>query len=315
MLSQEEMKFLFRDMMTALDVGKKAEMGYYDVEFDTFGCATYDGKERHYHVGANAARLFDFCEHAALENIYPTIILEDVFKKPIPRGLKEILAMDLKKDLAKKLQSDCSLDFLQTLTALAKEITQSNACTMLNLYMDQLEYTFDRDKLDLYESTLIWAVNHKKLSKKDYLLLLDRVTEEKKNIVNELQPHDIFNKVFHSFAYEDHGYKNYVFDARKDYVYKKKVEKELSGTVVSPILSKTCFYNYDYRLTDARRDYLEKLDDIFDPPYFSLLQQIKALAPKITKEDLCRQFENMEKKLSAIEYETMVFYGHRWDIL
>lgn len=139
MLTQEEMKFLFRDMMTALDIGKKAEMGYYDVEFDTFGCVTYDGKERRYHVSANAARLFDFCENAVLENIYPTVILEDIFKKPIPRGLKEILAMDLKKDLAKKLQNDYSLAFLQGLNTLAEEVAQSNAYALLESYMSALK--------------------------------------------------------------------------------------------------------------------------------------------------------------------------------
>ena len=207
MLTQEEMMFLYRDMMTALDVGKKAEMGYYDVEFNTFGCTYFDGQERNYSISSSAAKLYDLLENAALEDIYPTMLLEATFKKPIPRGFKELLEFDLKLDLAKKMQQDFSIDFLQALQALAHALKQNNASDLLNTYMDSLECSFQRDKLNLFENTLCLTVSQQKLSLKDYALLLKRLDEERDTISTELRPHDIFNQAFYAFAYETGGRK------------------------------------------------------------------------------------------------------------
>ena len=95
-------------------------MGYYDVEFDTYGCTHYAQGERHYHVSSNAVKIYDYIERAALEDAYPTRMVTDVFKKPIPRGLKEILELDLKKDLAVKIQSDFSAAFFRRSASLSQ---------------------------------------------------------------------------------------------------------------------------------------------------------------------------------------------------
>ena len=224
MLTQEEMMYLYRDMMTALDVGKKAEMGYYDVEFNTFGCAYYAQGERNYCLSNSATKLYDFLEKAALENIYPTIIQCENFKKPIPRGIKQMLELDLKRDLAKKMRKNYSYDFLLELQKLGEKIGVNSASDVLNEYMDELECTFNRDQFDLFENTLTLCVSQKKLELKDYKLLIKRLSEERKNISSELRPHDIFNQVFYTFCYEVNVEHRFFYDARKNFVYQKRAE-------------------------------------------------------------------------------------------
>ena len=315
MLTQEEMMFLYRDMMTALDVGKKAEMGYYDVEFNTFGCTYFDGQERNYSISSSAAKLYDLLENAALEDIYPTMLLEATFKKPIPRGFKELLEFDLKLDLAKKMQQDFSIDFLQALQALAHALKQNNASDLLNTYMDSLECSFQRDKLNLFENTLCLTVSQQKLSLKDYALLLKRLDEELDTISTELRPHDIFNQAFYAFAYETGGRRNYFYDARKDFVYQKRYTLECTGVTISPLFCKTCFYNYEYRLTDARQDFVHSLPFIFDDAYFQLLHNIKSLPVACTTNEYLAIQNDFLRQYGTITKETMQLYGYRWQIL
>ena len=314
MLTQDEMLVLFRDMMTAMDVGQKAEMGYYDVELDTFGCTHYAQGERHYHVSANAAKIYDFCERAALDDLYPTALQSAVFKKPIPRGLKDILELDLKKDLALSMQAAYSPEFFQDLHQLAQEMQQNNAADCLNAYMDELECTFDRDRFDLFDDTLTLAVSQKKLTRKDHQLLLDRLNDERKNISSELRAHDLFNQTFHAFACKTDDGWQYVYDACKETVYDKRQALELTGAIISPILTKTCFYNYDYRLLDARQDFQRSLPQLFDARYRTLLETLHTLPSALSGQEFSKRTEDMRARHGQAIGPTLKFYACRWQV-
>lgn len=314
MLTQDEMLVLFRDMMTAMDVGQKAEMGYYDVEFDTYGCTHYAQGERHYHVSSNAVKIYDYIERAALEDAYPTRMVTDVFKKPIPRGLKEILELDLKKDLAVKMQSDFSAAFFADLHRLAGEMQQNIAADLLDDHMTSLECTFDRDQFNLFEGALLLAVNQQKLSHKDHQLLLTRLNDERKNISSELRPHDLFNQTFHAFAYKKDDAWAYIYDARKDYVYEKRLDLELSGAIISPVLTKVCFYNYDYRLIDARRDFQRALPAIFGEHFRTLLETLHALPARKSAQEFDQIVRDLTTRHGPATAPTLEMYQHRWHV-
>lgn len=312
MLTQDEMLVLFRDMMTAMDVGQKAELGYYDVEFDTYGCTHYEGGERHYHVSSNAVKIYDFIEQAALADCYPTAPMAEVFKKPIPRGLKEILELDLKKDLAVQMQSVYSTAFFEDLHCLASEMQQNTAADLLDDYMTSLECTFDRDQFNLFEDALVLAVSQQTLAHKDHQLLLARLNDERKNISSELRPHDLFNQTFHAFAYKQDSAWAYIFDARKDYVYEKRLTLELSGAVISPVLTKVCFYNYDYRLIDARRDFQRALPAIFGENFRTLLEKLHALPARKPAQEFDQIVRDLTDRHGPAVTPTLEMYQYRW---
>lgn len=315
MLTQEDMLALFRDMTTALDVGKKAEMGYYDVEFNAFGCAYFNREERNYRVSASAAKIYDYLEYAALDNLYPTTIITATFKKPIPNGLKDMLSLDLKRDLAQTMCQNFSFSFLQALQQLAETIKQNNACELLNSYMDTLECTFQREQFDLFEHTLVMAVTHRKLAQKDYQLLIQRLNNERQNLSNDLHPHDLFHQTFYAFTYGFNEEQQYIFDARKEFVYKKRYQLETQGAIVSPLLSKTCFYNYNYRLTDARKDFSHNLPGIFSPRYFELLRALKALPAAISRDCFLQTTTDFTRLYGPSVKNTLTMYGYLWDIM
>lgn len=315
MLSEEAIRSMYRDVLVALDIGKKAEMGYYDVEMTAYGSVYLKNGERNYLLSMDAAKVYDFCENAVLDDLYPTVVAENFFKKPIPRGFKELLELDLKKDTAKGLQAKYSAEFLNELKNLADMMSQDSAVDLLTEYIGSIKYTFDRMAFDLFESTLVWAMNHKKLGKKDYLILLQELNEERDSISNELRPHDVFNQTFYAVGYEVNGRIEYIYDARKEYVYKKKVALELEGVLVSPIIEETVFYNYKYRLFDARKDFINSLPKIFHEGYWQLLKNIKELPTKMSAQEFEAIADGMREKYGEGINETLKMYANRWDVV
>lgn len=315
MLSEESIRSMYRDVLVALDVGKKAEMGYYDVEMTAYGSAYMKNGERNYLLSMDAAKVYDFLENAVLEDLYPTVVAENFFKKPIPRGFKELLALDLKKDTAKAMQKRYSTEFLAELQDLADSMWQDSAADLLGEYMGSIKYSFDRMKFDLFESTLVWAMNHKKLGKKDYQILLQELNEERNSISNELRPHDVFNQTFYAVGYEVNGRIEYIYDARKEYVYKKKLAMELEGVLVSPLVEETIFYNYTYRVSDARKDFIKRLPQVFPESYWRVLQMIKRLPSKITGQEFQGMAVEMSTKYGEGVADTLKMYANRWDVI
>ena len=314
MLTEDEMRGMFRDMMVALDVGKKAELGYFDVEILTYGCAFLAKGERNYLLSSDAVNIYDFLENAVLENVYPTFLEESFFKKPLPKGFKDLIMLDLKKDMAKLLQSKYSEEFLRDLKLLAEEMVQNTAAVFLDEYMDTLVCTFDRLQFDLFEGALLWAVNHKKLELKDYYLLLGRLQEERSNLSDELRAHDVFNQTFYAAVFEQGDERKFIYDARKEAVYQKKYALESEGKLVSPVIQEVCFYNYEYRLADARRDFINRLSKTFHDGYWQLLRDIKRLPAKLTAAEFAERADVLSEKYGEQVKKTVKMYACRWDI-
>ena len=100
------MMMKFRDLQVAEDVGKKAELGWFDVEFTMYGCAYLDRTDdrMRYKISSKEEDIYDFIELAARDDIFPSKIETLTLKCPVPMGTKDLIANDVKKELAKELR-------------------------------------------------------------------------------------------------------------------------------------------------------------------------------------------------------------------
>jgi len=314
MLTKDEMYFLYRDLMTGLEIGQKAEMGLYDSEINLFGCVSFDGVEREYHISDNEAKLYDYLETAVLYDRYPTTIEFLRFKKSIPKGMREFIEVELKRNMAVKMESKYEVGFMKELYALSNSIESNKAFTTLNYYMDRLENTFNREQFDLFEATLLWAMNHKKLNKAGYAYLLNRVNEERLGIAEDVLPQDIFHQPFFAIAYNDNGENKYFCDARKEAVYAKKYNIEQGGGLVTPIISHDCYYNYEYTKSAAKRGFVEKLPRIFNEEYFRLLRTLKEIPAPMDADVFQNVVNGIAERYGEEAKIILQNYGYRWDV-
>lgn len=58
-----DMMLDLRDLQVALDVQRRAEMGWFDVEFTMYGCAYYQNGERYYRVSTHDEKIYNFIEN------------------------------------------------------------------------------------------------------------------------------------------------------------------------------------------------------------------------------------------------------------
>lgn len=104
-----------RDLQVAMDVAKRAEMGWFDVEFTMYGTCFERCGKRYFRVSADAARIYDFIETSAQKALLPTNVLTLTKTCPVPTGMREFIASDVKKMLAKALEAAYPQDFFRFL--------------------------------------------------------------------------------------------------------------------------------------------------------------------------------------------------------
>lgn len=75
------------DKVVAEEVGKMAELGYFDVEFTMYGCAYLEDGKRYYKVSPDAADIYRFIERANLRKILPSNVLQYTKKCAVPAGM------------------------------------------------------------------------------------------------------------------------------------------------------------------------------------------------------------------------------------
>jgi len=173
----------------------------------------------------------------------------------VPAGMKELLVQELKKELAKKLHETYLKDFFVALSNVAKDCVNNDALMLLWKEADALEGVFDEERLRLFENLVHYVYSCRKIEAVNYEKLLAWIKKEYKNMDDNLVSKDIFEKTLYGIAYGLGDKIEYMENAQRDYIYGKAYELEKQDVFVTPVLSRTYWYNYEYRLTDVIQDF------------------------------------------------------------
>lgn len=300
------------DKVVAEEVGKMAELGYFDVEFTMYGCAYLEDGKRYYKVSPEAADIYRFIERANLRKIFPSNVLQYTKKCAVPAGMKEVIAQDVKVELAKQFRDMFPVEFFEMLHTLAEQVTENSANAMLWQRVDELEGLFDIEKLRRFEELLDYMYSCRKVTTKEYEKLHAWLKDERKSMMENFETKDMFEKTMYGVLYMEGDRPRYVENARMEYVYEKLYGIETQGGIVTPVFAKTFWYNYSYRLADVIKDYKQELHQVFDKSYLEELEKIRR-APQhgqLFDETLKKVVEEFGEKPA----ETLSRYGDRWGI-
>lgn len=305
------------NIQAAEDVGRKAELGWFDVEFTVYGCAYLDAKQdkRYYKVSTQAEDIYKFIEMSVQHEVYPSNVLKLTKKCAVPAGMGELMAQDLKKDLAQKLQDIYPKAFFVALADIAKDCVNNEALSFLWAEANALEGVFDEEKLRIFESFVQYAYSCRKIETENYERLLAWIKEEYKNMEDNPVSKDIFEKTLYGVAYELDGSIRYMENAQWEYIYEKAYSLEEQGVFVTPVFSKTYWYNYEYRLADVMRDFKKELRRVYEADY---CEKIKAIRIGVAERDriaFAALLKSAEANWGTTVKRTLLRYGHRWNVL
>ena len=305
------------NVQTAEDIGKKAELGYFDVEFTMYGCAYWDrsAAQMTYRISSRAEDIYDYIESAARAAIYPGQVERLTLTCPVPLGTKELIAQDVKMELAKELREKYSQAFFAQLYELADQIQSDSSKDLLWEEAERLEGRFEEEALRQLEVLIVYAYSCKTIRTETYHDLLAWLAEERKSMDEDVCCKDIFEKTMYGIVYLEDGQRKYVSNAQRDYIYKKTYALETQGVFVSPFYAKTYWYNYEYRLSDVKRDYNAELKQVYDQAYIQKLTRLKGKADPAVQQTFARKLKAAEERYGTSAAQTMQRYGYRWGVL
>ena len=300
------------NLQTADDVQAMAELGYFDTEFTMYGCAYLENGKRYYKVSPEAADIYRFIEQSNLRNIFPSNVVQYTKKCAVPAGMKEVIAQDVKVELAKQLSGLFPMAFFDTLHFLADQITEDTASAMLWQRVEELEGLFDIESLRRFEELLNYMYSCRKLTPHTFEKLHRWLKDERKSMMENFETKDIFEKTMYGAMYVDGERLRYVENARLEYVYDKIYDIEGKGGVVTPVFAKTYWYNYRYRLADVIRDYKQALHDVFTADYLERMEKIRRTDR--FEDQFVDTVLKVREQFGIEPAETLLRYGDRWGI-
>lgn len=307
-----QMLMRLHDEVVAEEVGQMAELGYFDTEFTMYGCAYLENGKRYYKVSPEAADIYHFIEQANLRNIFPSNVLQYTKKCAVPAGMKEVIAHDVKLELARQLSTLYSVEFFEVLYYLADQVTDNTAANMLWQRVDEIEGLFDIDQLRRFEDLLNYMYSCRRITPEEFSEFHSWLKEERKSMMENFETKDIFEKTMYGAKYFDGERHRYVENARLEYVYEKVYDIEQRGGVVTPVFAKTFWYNYRYRLADVIQDYKKALRTTFDEEYLKSLESIRRADSY--KDLFSKVVTKTRDAYGEKAVETLLRYGNRWGI-
>ena len=306
------MMMKFRDMQVAEDIGKKAALGWFDVEFTMYGCAYWKDGRRYYKVSPQAEDIYDFIEKSAQQDIFPSNVLSLTRKCAVPTGFEETIALQVKKGLAKQLQKTYPAEFLQLLGRSAAACRNNAASASLWQAAEELEGVFEEERLQHFDRWVHYCYRCQKLEREEYHKLLAWLKEERESMADDFVSKDIFEKTLYGLAYEEEGSIRYLSNAHSGHVYASLHELEGQGVVVTPILAQTYWYNYDYSLAEVKTDFKAKLKQTYSADDLERLKHLKASLSPAAVEKLAETIDFVQEKWGELPAATFRRYSCRW---
>lgn len=309
------MMMKFRDMQVAEDIGKKAALGWFDVEFTMYGCAYLRDGQRAYKVSPQSEDIYGFIEESACRDIYPSNVLSLTRKCAVPTGMKEEIALVVKKELAKELKRIYPVEFLQLVEQIAKTCGTNIASAALWSEAEALEGLFEEERLRHFERLIHYCYSCRKLARAYYEQLLAWLKEERESMADDFISKDIFEKTLYGLAYEEEGSIRYLSNAHSGHIYESLHELEGEGRVVTPVLAQTYWYNYDHSLADVKADFKAKLKQVYSQDDLARFKALRESPGPLTREAFNQTLREVEEKWGALPQATLRRYGCRWGLI
>lgn len=306
----------FRDIQIAMDVRKKAELGWFDTEFTMCGCAYLKDGNMYYKISPKAQDIYDFIEKSMCQGIYPSNVMKLVEKRQVPSGTKEIIEQQLKKKLGKMLQSAYSKEFFECLYNVASKVQDNEAASLLWSEAEDLEGIFEEEKLYHFEELVHYIRGCGHIDVYNYRELLHWISEERKNMGEEFFiSKNTFEKTMYGIAYELDGQIKYAENAQKTVIYEKRYLLERKGCFVTNIFSKTYWYDAQNKLENIRNDFKETLITFFNVTYLAKIKKMSQGMGITYVENFKKILETSRTKFSKQAVDTLIRYGERWGII
>lgn len=267
-----------RDEEMAEEVAIMAELGKFEVEFTMYGCAYYENGKVKYLVSENAEKIYDFMYDIVNAEKLPTNIHSATMRTLVPSGAEAYILSEVRKQLLDKLYQLYDEKYFEILFEMQNVLRKDTAYSALKDLQYRFDGTCNQEQLQIFQGILESAYRKKILSTESYMEFQQWIRWTKRDLDQEPIKSDLYEKTFYALAYfkERQPIQIYV-DGYKNNIYKRIEQRRAEGYIVSNIVTKKYWYNNQYTVVQAKKDYETFLNSLFGEWYIDSMQKISTL--------------------------------------
>lgn len=306
---------LFRDVQVAQEFQQMAAEGYLDMALEVYGTLYVQGGERHYLLSANEGHLIDLWE-AQIDNGVAPFPLETLTKTcHVPVGEKEAMLHTLKLELAHKLQHTYPAAFCDLFSRFAETEGDDQAVPLLKKMCKKTVNMFSQDMLTEVEGLARLAYRRKSLFRASYDIFQRWAARERENFADDIIAKDRLQKSWYTLSYLDAaGNIKRLTNARKEWVYHKRIQLEREGRILAPIYAKTYWYNTQTDMDDVRERHIDCCESLMGEVYMKAVAKLVALPSVIDGRAFGEAVATCEAKFGPDATRVFRYYGEVWRV-
>ncbi len=297
-----------RDMRCAADVGRMAELGRFDVQFDVYGSAVQESEGKiYYWATSKEDKLYDCIQQKRLEEKYFTPIVCQSRRTKVPAGMKEQLLQETKYALLRQLKRDYEdSDYFALMQPFFQMTANDEALPILESYQEHVDGHFDDTELQLFLGAAWIAYEAKVLSCSSYKQLLQWHNTVRQQMADDPVVADNLERTFYGFIYQKaDGSNACVIDAQRMMVVHRRQEKLLQGLLVGPIMQKKYWFQSFQQLEEIRKNYQRWLLQGQNENYFHILWAIhcsKSIIEYAALQSIKEKLKDNKRASQAVSY-------------
>lgn len=305
---------LHRDIQCSFDVGEMAKLGRFEREFAVYGCAYRENNETYFRISEHEETICRFIEASRLAGIIPTMMHSHSQRTGVPSGTEETIWREEESHLGHLLAESYSDEFLLRLERLNALPSANGGYAPLKEWQEQIDGRFQREEQQIFDNFVDLCYQMKQLNADCYAELKRWSAYNWKQMEDDIIIKNSYERTLHGILYEENGIVQIVFDAQYAAVYRRRQLLLQKGLLVTPIYSKTFWFQTFSDFDNVKKDYQSHLREIL-APQLSLLRQLTEMAPFITAEDFAAEYAQVYQEGTPQEAETLKMYGRLWNCL
>lgn len=304
-----------RDLTCIRSVSHMAEYGKYEEEFIVYGCACLENGKIVYRISPQYHEVTQFVHQAAMDYRALSPIHSLMRREVVQTGQRDQLLYKTELELASNLRAMFTHHYFDEIQQCMKAKENDEARELLNQVRVQLNGIFLADYLQLYEGLVNMAYTAKNLSSASLTEIQQWLHKVKIQMEHDIVAKKPFVRTFYGIGYIDaKGKYQYKVNAQEDIVLEEQRKIKRQNLCVSPIFSKTYWYDYGIEPKTVREQFKKELQGYYGDVYWEHWRALKALTPAISKVQYEQALARIEAQDTKEAQDAFLEYGYDWNV-
>lgn len=306
-----------KDVSSAQMVHALAEMNCFEQECTVYGYAWCDNSRKVRYTTSDNEQVAQksFNDHCMQRQAMTPLLMKSK-RTVINEELKEEIYLGIKLDLAKMIKDMFNGTYFEALLEVLSAPSDSLAVPVLQRWANEIDGYYNSEDISLYEGALQYAYLTNHLTRQDFSNMQQWVQQYKKQLSDELQVKDNYQRTFLGFAYETStGKYQYVCNANQKVILEKANAVSKEGHFHTSIIEKTYWYHMSNELKNVRKKFETDIRNIMDTNYLKRMEQLRNL-PSLQRSSAWEKWQKeVENKCSIDAVQGFLYWGRMWNLV